>query len=171
MFESHWKPFATSDLVARKTQFARKTCWKLDEIPTKESSRKAHQRNQWPLSIHFSWTMGWKHKTAPEEMITWTCPWWRLEHVTLCTYLNCVPISGFRTCTYYYPALVARQYGMKQQVPSRSADFLRDRISQRFVDHFRTTWQKRIIHSFTTSDWDSTTDKTYKQWVIHKQSH
>ena len=68
-------------------------------------------------------------KTAPEEMITWTCPWWRLEHVTLCAYVNCIPILGFRSCSYYYPALVARQYGVKQQVPSRPVDFSGDRIS------------------------------------------
>ena len=162
MFKFHWKPLLTSDLVTRKTKPPGKAHWKLDEIQTKEPSGEVDERYQWSLNIYFSRTMDWSIKTAPEEMITWTSPWWRLEHVTLCTYVNCVPILGFKSCTYYYSALVARQYRVKQHMPLKPTEFLGGRVSQRFIDHFRITWQKRIIHSFTTSDWENTTNKTYK---------
>ena len=65
VFKFYWKSLVISDLAKRKAKPHGKTCWKLDEVPTKEPPRKTHQRYQWLLSIYLNRTMDWEHKKCP----------------------------------------------------------------------------------------------------------
>ena len=74
VFKFHWKPLVTPDLITRNTKPPRKTTrnW------MKYQPRNHQERHIKDISGRSAYTSvkQWIEsiKTAPEEMITWTCP-------------------------------------------------------------------------------------------------
>ena len=112
-----------------------------------------------PEDIH-SWL-----STFPETQIRWTCPWWRLQYVTLRSYTHCVPIAGLHQATFYNPARLCRQYGQKQWIPKFMPKFESGPLTQNFLDNLAATWPRRTIQRGINHDGDPSTDDRYKEWI------
>ena len=112
-----------------------------------------------PKDIH-SWLL-----TLLETQIRWTCPWWRLQHVTLRSYTHCVPVAGLHQATFYNPTRLCRQYGQKQWISELMPEFESGPLTQNFLDNLAATWPHRTIQRGINHDGDSSTDDRYKEWI------